>query len=52
MPQMMPISWTTMLIVFSLTFMMFNVMNYFSYIPKNKKVKSTTKQPEKMNWKW
>nr|YP_010826803.1 ATP synthase F0 subunit 8 [Hodotermes mossambicus]UYX57320.1 ATP synthase F0 subunit 8 [Hodotermes mossambicus] len=53
MPQMMPIKWTTMLIVFSLIFMLFNAMNYFSYIPKNKTTTSgKMNQLKKLNWKW
>nr|YP_006503912.1 ATP synthase F0 subunit 8 [Microhodotermes viator]AFM92412.1 ATP synthase F0 subunit 8 [Microhodotermes viator] len=53
MPQMMPIKWTTLLITFSLIFMLFNVMNYFSYTPKNKSMtKKETTQLKMMNWKW
>nr|YP_010022527.1 ATP synthase F0 subunit 8 [Fannia scalaris]QOP39375.1 ATP synthase F0 subunit 8 [Fannia scalaris] len=33
MPQMAPISWLSLFIIFSITFMIFNMMNYYSFNP-------------------
>nr|AMH85477.1 ATP synthase F0 subunit 8 [Eudasyphora canadiana] len=54
MPQMAPIGWLSLFIIFSITFMIFNMMNYFSFIPSmpksnlNNKISSTNS----LNWKW
>nr|YP_010586202.1 ATP synthase F0 subunit 8 [Goera horni]UZZ43964.1 ATP synthase F0 subunit 8 [Goera horni] len=31
MPQMMPLNWTLMLILFNLIFLFFLIMNYYNY---------------------
>nr|YP_009350523.1 ATP synthase F0 subunit 8 [Tumulitermes recalvus]AQP27273.1 ATP synthase F0 subunit 8 [Tumulitermes recalvus] len=52
MPQMMPMEWTLLYITFMLTFLMFNIMNYFSQSPSSQ---SKMKEPiniHKTNWKW
>nr|ALO77303.1 ATP synthase F0 subunit 8 [Byrrhinus sp. BYR01] len=51
MPHMAPMNWVTLFITFSLTFIVFNSMNYFtlSYQPKFKKIKEAK---IKLNWKW
>nr|AYQ19005.1 ATP synthase F0 subunit 8 [Ptilodactylidae sp. 2 ACP-2013] len=52
MPQMAPMSWTILFILFSLVFIMFNLINFFLF---NYKIKSTEKkQFSKIysNWKW
>nr|AXS66489.1 ATP synthase F0 subunit 8 [Cucujoidea sp. 28 KM-2017] len=51
MPQMAPLNWLTLMIYFSLLFMIFNSMNYFNfhYLPKKMK---TEKKTIKINWKW
>nr|YP_010946430.1 ATP synthase F0 subunit 8 [Balta dissecta]WGO57148.1 ATP synthase F0 subunit 8 [Balta dissecta] len=52
MPQMMPMSWMALYIMFSVIFIMFNMSNYFTYIPINHyKSKMSTKSIKK-NWKW
>nr|AQP28251.1 ATP synthase F0 subunit 8 [Microtermes sp. BDIT8-M2B] len=53
MPQMMPMEWMMLYIMFLATFLMFNIMNYFNQPPSkttttNKKMVTTNK----MNWKW
>nr|URH16700.1 ATP synthase F0 subunit 8 [Subulitermes sp. 1-1 SH-2021a] len=52
MPQMMPMEWTLLYITFLMTFLMFNIMNYFSQSPN--KHTSTKKyiNIHKTNWKW
>nr|YP_010826796.1 ATP synthase F0 subunit 8 [Porotermes planiceps]UYX57313.1 ATP synthase F0 subunit 8 [Porotermes planiceps]WHM51956.1 ATP synthase F0 subunit 8 [Porotermes planiceps] len=52
MPQMMPISWLTLFLMFSATFMLFNFMNYFSSIQQSKKETTKSITIKKMNWKW
>nr|URX53710.1 ATP synthase F0 subunit 8 [Kalotermitidae sp. 2 AB-2022a] len=52
MPQMMPLSWLMLFIMFSTTLTLFAAMNYYTNIQKtstNPKKSTTTK---KMNWKW
>nr|YP_010430475.1 ATP synthase F0 subunit 8 [Nigidius sinicus]USR68899.1 ATP synthase F0 subunit 8 [Nigidius sinicus] len=51
MPQMAPMSWTLLMIMFVLTLLIFNALNYFSfkYIPKSYKIKKTKLL---INWKW
>nr|URH16933.1 ATP synthase F0 subunit 8 [Nasutitermes pinocchio] len=52
MPQMMPMEWTLLYFTFLMTFLMFNIMNYFAQLPNKQ---SETKKPinaHKTNWKW
>nr|YP_009504361.1 ATP synthase F0 subunit 8 [Graphomya rufitibia]AWX64108.1 ATP synthase F0 subunit 8 [Graphomya rufitibia] len=53
MPQMAPISWLSLFIIFSISFMIFNVMNYYLYnppMPKSNFMKMDS--TKSMNWKW
>nr|YP_010022722.1 ATP synthase F0 subunit 8 [Polleniopsis mongolica]QOP39570.1 ATP synthase F0 subunit 8 [Polleniopsis mongolica]QXG15703.1 ATP synthase F0 subunit 8 [Polleniopsis mongolica] len=54
MPQMAPISWLSLFIIFSMTFMIFNMMNYYSYIPLMPKSNFIIKNNlmNSLNWKW
>nr|AQP29200.1 ATP synthase F0 subunit 8 [Cyrilliotermes angulariceps] len=52
MPQMMPMEWTTMYIMFLTTFLMFNIMNYFNQAPVNQSKIKKTININKPNWKW
>nr|YP_011026038.1 ATPase subunit 8 [Euchorthippus cheui]WQM87407.1 ATPase subunit 8 [Euchorthippus cheui] len=53
MPQMSPIMWFTLFILFSIMMIMFNQMNFFSYKPNiMKNFKKSTMKEKKMNWKW
>nr|QIV24760.1 ATP synthase F0 subunit 8 [Pseudoplites inexpectatus] len=51
MPQMAPLNWLILAIVFSLVFLIFNIMNYFSF---NYEIKSSKTKMKKalLNWKW
>nr|AND96030.1 ATP synthase F0 subunit 8 [Cleptocaccobius convexifrons] len=51
MPQMAPINWLSLLIYFSLMFMMFNILNYFSF-NYNFKIFKFKKNNQNLNWKW
>nr|UGN61631.1 ATP synthase F0 subunit 8 [Cryptocercus banshanmenensis] len=52
MPQMMPMSWTILFMFFSMTFMLFNFMNYFMYNPTKKKLLQKKMKIEEKIWKW
>nr|AML26035.1 ATP synthase F0 subunit 8 [Staphylinidae sp. BMNH 1274248] len=51
MPQMAPMSWLLLFIMFITVFIMFNILNYycFMYTPKSTLVKKTTSN---LSWKW
>nr|YP_009693800.1 ATP synthase F0 subunit 8 [Panorpa debilis]QEI03733.1 ATP synthase F0 subunit 8 [Panorpa debilis] len=53
MPQMAPINWLSLFIMFSITLLLFNVMNYYSYSPKHSSIKEINKiSSSSMIWKW
>nr|UOU84957.1 ATP synthase F0 subunit 8 [Hydrophoria linogrisea] len=54
MPQMAPIGWLSLFIIFSIAFMIFNMMNYYSFIPSMPKSKLINKSHSmnSLNWKW
>nr|QEH58853.1 ATP synthase F0 subunit 8 [Caroperla siveci] len=53
MPQMAPISWLSLFIVFSLILLMFNYLNYFSFFTSTPSISTDTKiNQTAMNWKW
>nr|QXI86633.1 ATP synthase F0 subunit 8 [Koutabatermes spinifer] len=53
MPQMMPMEWTLLYIMFLTTFLMFNIMNYFNQPPHQNQTKTKkTINIYKTNWKW
>nr|QVL29346.1 ATP synthase F0 subunit 8 [Ceratitis querita] len=53
MPQMAPIGWLSLFIIFSLTFILFSMMNYYSSIPQSPKSKISVKNlTNSLNWKW
>nr|QNP09899.1 ATP synthase F0 subunit 8 [Ochthebius sp. IBE<ESP> RA617] len=53
MPQMAPLNWIFLFMMFTMIFFMFNSMNYFSFkynnLSSNKLNKNLT---FKNNWKW
>nr|YP_010895317.1 ATP synthase F0 subunit 8 [Victoriana melanorrhina]WJW73908.1 ATP synthase F0 subunit 8 [Victoriana melanorrhina] len=54
MPQMAPISWLSLFMFFSMIFILFNMMNYFIYIPMTHKSNKNLNKinSNSMNWKW
>nr|UOU85139.1 ATP synthase F0 subunit 8 [Tipula paludosa] len=53
MPQMAPISWLLLFIIFSMTLIIFNTLNYFSFLPSTPKKSQTQKMNNlPLNWKW
>nr|ALO70652.1 ATP synthase F0 subunit 8 [Lathrobium brunnipes] len=51
MPQMAPLSWLLLFMLFTLIFLSFNFINYYMFLYKSKNTK-TNKNYFKMNWKW
>nr|AXS65427.1 ATP synthase F0 subunit 8 [Bostrichoidea sp. 3 KM-2017] len=51
MPQMAPMNWLTLFIMFSLFFLILNSMNYFNQLAKNSR-KNIEKEKTSINWKW
>nr|YP_010240831.1 ATP synthase F0 subunit 8 [Calohilara tibetensis]QTG40239.1 ATP synthase F0 subunit 8 [Calohilara tibetensis] len=54
MPQMSPIGWLSLFILFSFTFMLFCMMNYYSFMPIKPQFMLDNKKTitHSMNWKW
>nr|QWZ46365.1 ATP synthase F0 subunit 8 [Pelecyphorus foveolatus] len=52
MPQMAPLNWLTLMMFFITVFMMFNMMNYYSFNYSMKPKKSSTIKKFTANWKW
>nr|YP_010284549.1 ATP synthase F0 subunit 8 [Xoanodera maculata]UKQ56292.1 ATP synthase F0 subunit 8 [Xoanodera maculata] len=51
MPQMAPLNWLLLFIIFSVTFIFFNSLNYYSFTYKVKKDHLKPSSPS-FNWKW
>nr|QXN53128.1 ATP synthase F0 subunit 8 [Chironomus flaviplumus] len=57
MPQMSPMLWTILFLMFTLLFLFFNILNYFNFNPifKNSETKNdnlTNKNNTFLTWKW
>nr|YP_009555374.1 ATP synthase F0 subunit 8 [Triodia sylvina]AZU95911.1 ATP synthase F0 subunit 8 [Triodia sylvina] len=53
MPQMYPLNWIMLFIFFILIFIMFNIMNYYIYLKKNKNIfKKLFSTKLNLIWKW
>nr|QTT60870.1 ATP synthase F0 subunit 8 [Potthastia sp. XL1561] len=54
MPQMAPISWLILFLFFSITLILFNILNYYCFSYKNV-LSSENKNSlnlQSLNWKW
>nr|AYN50438.1 ATP synthase F0 subunit 8 [Dichotrachelus manueli] len=51
MPQMSPINWLTLYFLFLIIFMMFIILNFYSFLYKPSTFLKN-KHKIKMNWKW
>nr|YP_009939838.1 ATP synthase F0 subunit 8 [Ectophasia rotundiventris]QNV49153.1 ATP synthase F0 subunit 8 [Ectophasia rotundiventris] len=54
MPQMAPIGWLSLFIMFTMAFLFFNMMNYYSFMhfmPKSNLIKKS-KLINSLSWKW
>nr|QIE12657.1 ATP synthase F0 subunit 8 [Compsulyx cochereaui] len=53
MPQMMPINWLISFFFFICIYIMFNIMNYYTYSNKyNNNLKMKFIKKNQLNWKW
>nr|ARH54588.1 ATP synthase F0 subunit 8 [Pogonus iridipennis] len=53
MPQMAPMSWIFLYIMFTMIFLMFNFLNYYLFLIKNNEMTELKNFKNKMlNWKW
>nr|YP_009689620.1 ATP synthase F0 subunit 8 [Limatus flavisetosus]QEE94323.1 ATP synthase F0 subunit 8 [Limatus flavisetosus] len=53
MPQMAPINWLILFIIFSITLMMFNMKIYYCNFPNMPQFQqSMTYKKNYLNWKW
>nr|WKU83886.1 ATP synthase F0 subunit 8 [Claraeola sicilis] len=52
MPQMAPINWLILYLIFSLSLILFCMMNYYMITPNTKKFLPMNKLTKSMNWKW
>nr|ALO76912.1 ATP synthase F0 subunit 8 [Pterostichinae sp. CYR01] len=53
MPQMAPMSWLMLYLMFTLIFFTFNFLNYYMFLIKNNKNMIKNHYLNKMmNWKW
>nr|AYN50425.1 ATP synthase F0 subunit 8 [Ceratopus sp. CG351] len=51
MPQMAPMNWISLYILFLFLFIMMIIINYYSFLYTPKSIK-TIKKAKKINWKW
>nr|YP_010946911.1 ATP synthase F0 subunit 8 [Salganea raggei]WGO57668.1 ATP synthase F0 subunit 8 [Salganea raggei] len=51
MPQMMPLSWTTLYFYFIIILFIFSFINYYSFIPIPE-IKKKILSIKSLNWKW
>nr|QHN56407.1 ATP synthase F0 subunit 8 [Megaselia spiracularis] len=53
MPQMAPISWLFLFLIFSITFILFNILNYYIFLyPSSSENQISKKSLKSLNWKW
>nr|AMP43745.1 ATP synthase F0 subunit 8 [Leptogaster longicauda] len=52
MPQMAPISWLNLFMMFSLTMILFSMMNYYIYMIKQPKNFKKNFKINYLTWKW
>nr|YP_010385103.1 ATP synthase F0 subunit 8 [Dolichopus ungulatus]UPL65113.1 ATP synthase F0 subunit 8 [Dolichopus ungulatus] len=53
MPQMAPLSWLSLYMVFSISLILFCMMNYYIFIPMApQKSKLEKLMSNSLNWKW
>nr|ALO71038.1 ATP synthase F0 subunit 8 [Aleocharinae sp. 5 EF-2015] len=51
MPQMAPMNWLSLLMMFIMVFMLFNSLNYFCFL-YSPKYSPAPKNYSSINWKW
>nr|WIL10240.1 ATP synthase F0 subunit 8 [Drilaster sp. 2 XYG-2023a] len=51
MPQMSPLNWLNLMMMFVSTFMIFNSLNYFSFLYKTS-INNIKQEKKIKKWKW
>nr|QUB02911.1 ATP synthase F0 subunit 8 [Polypedilum unifascium] len=53
---MSPMLWSLLFIYFTLLFLIFNILNYFNFIPalsnNSSSIQTSTSTKKSLNWKW
>nr|QNE85678.1 ATP synthase F0 subunit 8 [Phaonia fuscata] len=52
MPQMAPINWFILFILFSISFILFSMMNYYSFMPTTPNSITKKINQKYFYWKW
>nr|URX52764.1 ATP synthase F0 subunit 8 [Neotermes cf. insularis/malandensis]URX52777.1 ATP synthase F0 subunit 8 [Neotermes cf. insularis/malandensis] len=52
MPQMMPMSWLSLSIMFSMTLILFALMNYYTKVTTTNALMKQVIMTKSLNWKW
>nr|YP_009349847.1 ATP synthase F0 subunit 8 [Conocephalus melaenus]AQM39983.1 ATP synthase F0 subunit 8 [Conocephalus melaenus]ATL57808.1 ATP synthase F0 subunit 8 [Conocephalus melaenus] len=52
MPQMAPMSWLSLFLMFSLALMLFSVLKFYMISINSEIIKKTSKTSSTLNWKW
>nr|UOU84944.1 ATP synthase F0 subunit 8 [Platypalpus candicans] len=52
MPQMSPLNWLMLFIMFTIIFIMFCMLNYYSFLQQSHYQSQKTINKSSMNWKW
>nr|QWY25983.1 ATP synthase F0 subunit 8 [Gonocephalum kochi] len=52
MPQMAPLNWLTLMIIFIMILILFNIMNYYSFTKMSKSTQKLSLKTPITNWKW
>nr|QRV62405.1 ATP synthase F0 subunit 8 [Deuteronectes picturatus] len=52
MPQMAPMNWLMLYMFFSLTFILFNFMNYYTFLISSKTMIFSKSFKKILHWKW
>nr|QRV62638.1 ATP synthase F0 subunit 8 [Stictonectes escheri] len=52
MPQMAPMNWIMLYMMFSIIFIIFNLMNYYIFITEKKIIKTNFFIKKMLEWKW
>nr|YP_010759119.1 ATP synthase F0 subunit 8 [Melanesthes exilidentata]WEX49709.1 ATP synthase F0 subunit 8 [Melanesthes exilidentata] len=52
MPQMAPLNWLSLMIMFIMILILFNILNYYSFSSIKKSLKQKQFKTPMTNWKW
>nr|YP_003331344.1 ATP synthase F0 subunit 8 [Acmaeodera sp. NCS-2009]ACM45040.1 ATP synthase F0 subunit 8 [Acmaeodera sp. NCS-2009] len=52
MPQMAPLNWFILFIIFTIALIVLSLLNYYQNTPKTIEIKPTISSTYKINWKW